>query len=61
MTKEEAKKAEENIEQKVEEKLEETEENDEDLDTKEKLAFPTAAVVRVMKKKLDKGHFQRVK
>lgn len=41
-------------EEQKEEKLQEQEESDEDIDTKEKLAFPTAAVVRVMKRKLDK-------
>jgi hypothetical protein len=41
-------------EEKKETGPEEQEESDEDIDTKEKLAFPTAAVVRVMKKRLDK-------
>ncbi|MBU0530512.1 MAG: histone-like protein [Candidatus Aenigmatarchaeota archaeon] len=52
MTKEEVKEAKEETKENVEEKVEE--EDDEDIDAKEKLAFPTAAVVRVMKKKLDK-------
>ena len=41
-------------EQPKEEKPQEPEESDDDIDAKEKLAFPTAAVVRVMRKKLDR-------
>jgi len=52
--KETAEKKEDVKEEQKEEKLQETEESDEDIDVKEKLAFPTAAVVRVMKRKLDK-------
>jgi len=37
-----------------EEKIEQSEESDDEIDEKEKLAFPTAAIVRVMKRKLDK-------
>lgn len=55
-TKEGAKKEEKPTEQPKEEKKEEVqpEESDEDIDVKEKLAFPTAAVVRTMRKRLDK-------
>jgi len=53
MTKGEAKEVKEE-EKKEETKVVQTEESDDDIDAKEKLAFPTAAIVRVMKKKLDK-------
>ena len=62
MTKEQAKEAiketkqevKEEVKEELKEELLEKEEADEDIDAKEKLAFPTAAVVRVMKRKLDK-------
>ncbi|MFH1977910.1 MAG: histone-like protein [Candidatus Aenigmatarchaeota archaeon] len=54
MTKEEIKAEVKEETEEIEAKVLEVEEDDEDLDAKEKLAFPTAAIVRVMKKRLDK-------